>query len=93
MARFCDTSPCERLLEALGKWVFGRRPPQKGFMATITGPQGMQLVELHYCPFCGTRIAWTENEVLEKWLLPSRRQPPQAAQMMFECLREEQMSV
>ena len=87
MARFCDNSPCEQLLEALGKYVFGRRPPQKGFMMAVSGPTGVQMVDLSYCPFCGTRIAWTQDEVLEKWLLPVRKMAAQARQLVFACLK------
>ena len=52
----------------------------------------MQMIDLNYCPFCGTRIAWTQDEVLEKWLLPTRKQPAQARQLVFACLRTQDES-
>lgn len=86
MARFCDNSPCEQLLGALGKYVFGKRPPEKGFMMAVSGASGFMMVDLHYCPFCGTRIAWNPNDVLDRWLVPLRRRANPPKQLLFECV-------
>lgn len=74
MAMFCDTSPCQRLLSALGVWIYGLRPPQKGYTAFLTTKDGrVEGVTIDYCPFCGTRFGWTEDDVLERWVLPPRK--------------------
>ena len=76
MAQFCDTSPCQRLLNALGVWIYGLKPPQKGYIAFLATKDGrVEGVTIDYCPFCGTRFGWTEDEVLARWALPPRKSP------------------
>lgn len=85
MARFCDTSPCENLLGALGIWIFGLRPPQQGYVAFLATKDGrVESVHIDYCPFCGTRFGWTDEDQLEKWLMPLRRREKEPQQLIFK---------
>ena len=54
----CNRSPCKRLLHALGRYVYG--DPQTGgyvmaFMAQRRNAP-VTIVQIRYCPFCGTRL-------------------------------------
>lgn len=82
MARICDRSPCDGLMAALGKYIFGVRaaalPEQpegrlEGFviMASVDGRTQEQ--EIEYCPFCGTRIEEVNAIVIDKFTRPRRR--------------------
>lgn len=72
MSRYCDNTPCQGLLAALGHYAFGHRPPKKGFYMVVAENGVESEIDLNYCPFCGTSIAWTEMNVLEKWLRPPK---------------------
>lgn len=88
MARFCDTSPCAQLLNALGVWIFGLRPPQQGYVAFLATKDGrVESIHIEYCPFCGTRFGWTDEDQLEKWLMPVRRAQKQVRQLAFKPYR------
>ena len=54
MTKFCDRSPCDGLLEALGRYVFGN--PKAGTITMLTHKigGGPVAVTIEYCPFCGT---------------------------------------
>jgi hypothetical protein len=85
MARFCDTSPCDNLLGALGQWIFGLRPPQQGYVAFLATKNGhSEAVTIHYCPFCGTRFDWSDVDQLEKWLLPLRKRQARPQQLVLK---------
>jgi hypothetical protein len=78
MASFCDVgTPCGALTQALGSFVYFQGPPETkdrtwySYMARKDGHT--DLVRINYCPFCGTRMMFTDDEVLEKWRLPVRR--------------------
>lgn len=55
MANFCDRSPCEPLLEALGRYVFGTQTG--GYAIAVKPLKGKRkVVIIKYCPFCGGRL-------------------------------------
>ena len=83
MAQFCDTSPCQSLLNALGVWIYGLRPPQKGYVAFLATKDGrVEAVDITYCPFCGTRFGWTEDDVLERWTLPPKKKETRVSEQL-----------
>ena len=55
--KYCDRSPCDKLLGALGRWIFGN--PGGGYTA-VTGKLNQDNVRyldsISYCPFCGTHL-------------------------------------
>jgi hypothetical protein len=83
MARFCDATPCLGLLQALVKgYVWGEVVPQKRYFmqwSTRDGARGVQQIE--YCPFCGTRLGFTDEDQMHKWLRPPQATPPPTRQL------------
>lgn len=57
MADFCDWSPCARMIQALGLYVFGD-PLTGDYKIVVRQPRARKSVvlTLTYCPFCGTRM-------------------------------------
>ena len=56
---YCDRSPCARLLDALGRYVFGR-PSTGEYVLTFmvrTKRGKPKVIPIHYCPFCGMRLS------------------------------------
>tara|TARA_R110002096_G_scaffold203845_1_gene389245 strand:- start:93 stop:305 length:213 start_codon:yes stop_codon:yes gene_type:complete len=56
MSLYCGRSPCDSLLPALGRYVFG--DPKSGeYKLLVSGTnRKRQAVSIVYCPFCGTRL-------------------------------------
>ena len=83
MARFCDATPCLGLLQALVQgYVWGEVVPQKRYFfqwSTRDGSRGVQQIE--YCPFCGTRLGFTDEDQLRKYLRAPRAAPPPTRQL------------
>ena len=55
---YCDRSPCTRLIEALGRWIYGN-PTDGTYVVVICRANSMtkpMLSEVRYCPFCGCRL-------------------------------------
>lgn len=70
MAKICDRSPCDRLLQALGNWLFGSA---EGFFLQAASDSKEVEVTIDYCPFCGTRLEEVPAVVVEKFTNPRRR--------------------
>lgn len=57
---YCGRSPCTRLIDALGRWIYGN--PADGSYVTVIcrvdvdGASKSELSEIRYCPFCGCRL-------------------------------------
>lgn len=55
--KICGRSPCTRMVEALGRWVFGN---DDGGYTAVTGhidnAQAKFYDTITYCPFCGTHL-------------------------------------
>lgn len=76
MAGICDRSPCDRLLHALGNYVFGMlKDRQAQFTLEVLTPAGHATAVIEYCPFCGTRLDEIGPGLLEKFL-PKKIIPP-----------------
>jgi len=74
MAGICDRSPCDRLLHALGSYVFGMLKDNRAqFTLEVITPKGADTAIIEYCPFCGTRLEEIGPALLEKFL-PKRPQ-------------------
>lgn len=82
MARICDRSPCDGLMAALGKYIFGVRaaataavqyPKLEGFIVMVLIDGKGQEQEIEYCPFCGTRIEEVNAMVIDKFTRPRLR--------------------
>ena len=59
---YCDRSPCARLLDALGRYVFGR-PDTGEYVLTFmvrTKRGRPNVIPIRYCPFCGMRLGRLE---------------------------------
>lgn len=59
---YCDRSPCARLLDALGRYVFGR-PATGEYVLTFmvrTKRGRPRVIPIRYCPFCGMRLSSLE---------------------------------
>lgn len=59
---YCDRSPCSRLLDALGRYVFGR-PSTGEYVLTFmvrTKRGRPRVIPIRYCPFCGIRLSSLE---------------------------------
>ena len=55
---YCDRSPCARLIDALGRYVFGN-PKTGEFVLTFmvrTKRGRPKVIPIRYCPFCGSRL-------------------------------------
>lgn len=69
MAGICDRSPCDRLLHALGNYIFGvLRDAKARFTLEVLTPRGHDTAIIEYCPFCGTRLEEIGPSLLEKFL-------------------------
>lgn len=56
MAAYCGRSPCDTLLPALGRFIFGD-PKSGDYKILIRGTdKKRKAVSIVYCPFCGTRL-------------------------------------
>ena len=57
MPAYCDLSPCDGLLPALGRYVFG--DPKSGDYKLLTygTDKKRKAISIAYCPFCGTRLS------------------------------------
>ena len=56
MSAYCGRSPCDTLLPALGRYVFGD-PKTGAYKILIKGTdKRRKAVSIIYCPFCGTRL-------------------------------------
>lgn len=76
MAIICDRSPCDRLLRALGKYVFGALSGRTDVVTLeVLTPSGHDTAVISYCPFCGTRLDEIGPGLLEKFL--PKKQAPQ----------------
>lgn len=73
MAIICDRSPCDRLLQALGRYIFGAVAGTRDMVTLeVVTPKGSATAVIEYCPFCGTRLDEVGPGLLEK-LLPQRQ--------------------
>lgn len=69
MALICDRSPCDRLLNALGKYVFGALAGRTDIVTLeVLTPKGHETALIEYCPFCGTRLDEIGPGLLERFL-------------------------
>jgi len=66
---FCDRSPCTRLIEALGKWIYGK--PDDGSYVAVSPT--LEISEIRYCPFCGIRLAQLELKAGQLIELPDSK--------------------
>lgn len=69
MATICDRSPCDRLLHALGNYMFGvLKGHDAQFTLEVVTAKGATTAIIEYCPFCGTRLEEIGPSLLEKFL-------------------------
>lgn len=69
MAGICDRSPCDRLLHALGSYIFGiLKGGAAQFTLEVLTPSGHDTAIIEYCPFCGTRLEEIGPGLLERHL-------------------------
>lgn len=69
MASICDRSPCDRLLGALGSFIFGVYSGNRAqFTLEVLTPNGHDTALIEYCPFCGTRLEEIGPSLLERFL-------------------------
>lgn len=69
MATICDRSPCDRLLKALGRYIFGATNGRSDLVTLeVITPEGSDTAIIEYCPFCGTRLEEVGPGLLEKFL-------------------------
>ena len=77
MAGICDRSPCDRLLHALGNYVFGYQEGEIArFTLEVAVPGGHETAVIEYCPFCGTRLDEIGPGLLTKFLPKARNPSP-----------------
>lgn len=86
MAKICDKTPCDGLLEALGNFIFGARSSTRGEVegfvihAAIPAPGSTakqklykkRAFDIEYCPFCGTRIEEVNAQVVARYTRPRK---------------------
>lgn len=64
MSKYCDRSPCDGMLEALGRWILGSTDGGYKALTGYSNQTSRKLkaipVPIHYCPFCGTRLEQLE---------------------------------
>ncbi len=73
MALICDRSPCDSLLAALGKYIFGAVAGRTDVVTLeVLTPGGRETAVITYCPFCGTRLDEIGPGLLERFL-PKRK--------------------
>ena len=71
MPKVCDRSPCDRLMKALGRFMFG--VSNSTFTLEVATPRGRETAMVEYCPFCGTRLEEIGPGLLQKFLPKGRR--------------------
>lgn len=76
VAKLCDRSPCDALLDALGNYAFGS--PDGYYLVVLQNGRELEPL-IGYCPFCGTRLEEVPQVVLEKFTRPRRRKRRQVA--------------
>jgi len=75
MALICDRSPCDRLLQALGRFSFGAIVDAKDVVTLeVLTTSGHETVIIEYCPFCGTRLDEIGPGLLERFLMKRPRE-------------------
>lgn len=77
MGKICDRSPCDRLLNSLGKFIFGATDKDGGFYITTASgenlTEGPTEVNIEYCPFCGTRLEEVPSVIIERFMRARRK--------------------
>jgi hypothetical protein len=69
MAVICDRSPCDQLMTALGRYVFGAVQGNVDIITLeVLTPQGHDTALISYCPFCGTRLDEIGPGLLDRFL-------------------------
>ena len=78
MAIICDRSPCDRLLQALGRYIFGAVQGRVDVVTleVLTPQKGHETALIEYCPFCGTRLDEIGPGLLERFLSDRKLSPP-----------------
>lgn len=71
MAAICDRSPCDRLLKAIGRYMFGITGST--FTLEVKTREGVESSIIEYCPFCGTRLEEIGPGLLQKFLPQKRK--------------------
>jgi hypothetical protein len=56
MAKFCDRTPCTRLIQILGLFLFGNDSGGYTLIVYDYPNNRSYTVEIDYCPFCGHRL-------------------------------------
>ncbi len=81
MAKICDRSPCDALLESMGVWMY--YTDIDGFSMLVQTATGEHEIDIDYCPFCGTRLEEVGAAVLSKYTAPRqrRRRQPSASKL------------
>ena len=80
MASICDRSPCDSLMAALGRYVFGAVVGRTDVVTLeVATPKGSQTAIIAYCPFCGSRLDEIGPGLLERFLPVSTRITAQQA--------------
>lgn len=83
MPRICDRSPCDGLLLSLGNFIFGSKTGVRGaegFTLQVAvkqnakhrAPFKRKIVEIEYCPFCGTRIEEVNAAIVNGYMRPKK---------------------
>ena len=57
MPAYCDISPCDGLMPALGRFVLGDPKTGEYKFLTYGTDRKRRAVSIRYCPFCGTRLS------------------------------------
>lgn len=78
MGKICDRSPCNQLLNSLGKHIFGAPDKEGGFYILTSTPEGPTELTIDYCPFCGTRLEEVPSVVIERFMRPRRKRRERA---------------
>lgn len=74
MGKICDRSPCDPLLNALGKFIFGAPDRDDGgFYMTVVLDDVPTEINIDYCPYCGTRLEEVPTVVVERFVRPRKR--------------------
>lgn len=70
---YCDRSPCKRLLNGLGRYIFGDE--QGGYVMAFSVKRRkapVSIIPIRYCPFCGTRLSELDVAVKRMVSCPER---------------------
>ncbi len=73
MAKICDRSPCDSLLGALGKFIFGAPERDGGFYMTVSVENSLSEVSIDYCPYCGTRLEEVPSVIAARFMKAKRK--------------------